>query len=549
MPALAQMTQIEVEQLQMRLTELEQTLEAIRSGEVDALVVDGSEGPRIYTLQTSDQPYREFVEQMSEGAASVSETGIVLFCNERLAEMVGQPPAKIIGAPVGALIAGPDRAAFKELLDRSLEGEAKSEIHLQRSDGKAISVEASLRGLVTERGQTIFMVATDLTKQREAEQAIRMHANRHDALVSTTSDGYWRCDTAGKLLEVNDSYCDMSGYSRELLLKMYMSDLEASRTPQSMRELIRRLIKERFVRFETQHCRSDGALLDVEISASYLAAAGELLVFVRNITRRKEAEKERHTAEEKLRRINEELESRVAARTGELQALNKELESFSYAVAHDLRAPLRQINGYAGLLTEALRPNLTEAAKSHLTNIQQGAQRMGHLLEDMLSLARLGQQKVQTQTCGLGRLVEEVVRELEPEVRDRHIEWRIEKLPFVDCDPGLMKQVVWNLLSNAVKFSKFRPVAVIEIGSQMTEKEAVIFVTDNGAGFDMQYAGKLFGIFQRLHRQEDFEGTGVGLAIVQRIIQKHGGRVWADAELNKGATFYFSLPASRATSQ
>ncbi len=232
----------------------------------------------------------------------------------------------------------------------------------------------------------------------------------------------------------------------------------------------------------------------------------------------------------------------------ELAASVKELEAFTYSVSHDLRAPLRHISGFSRILTEEYGPNLPSDAQHHLQRIQDGTRRMGQLVDDLLNLARVGRRDLSLQVSGLKSLVDEVIAELEPECTGRQIEWRIADLPFVDCDPGLMKQVFQNLLSNAIKFTRPRSQAVIEVGRKDQDGTAVVFVRDNGVGFNMKYADKLFGVFQRLHRPEDFEGTGVGLATVQRIIQKHGGgRIWAEAELDKGATFYFTLGAREKT--
>jgi len=244
--------------------------------------------------------------------------------------------------------------------------------------------------------------------------------------------------------------------------------------------------------------------------------------------------------------LNLDLERRIAERTEELRAMNKELEAFNYAVAHDLRAPLRHIHGFAELLSEEAGSVLSDSSKRHLELIRDSVRHMGQLLEDLLCLSRLGRQELRKQVCGLNSLVEEVVTGLKPEIKDREVEWRIAELPFVECDPALMKQILVNLLSNALKFTRPRQPAIIEVGQTTVDGEPVIFVRDNGVGFSMKYVDKLFGLFQRLHRQEDFEGTGVGLAIVQRIVYRHGGRVWAEAELNKGATFYLSLHTCEA---
>lgn len=254
-------------------------------------------------------------------------------------------------------------------------------------------------------------------------------------------------------------------------------------------------------------------------------------------------------AEEQVRALNAELEDRVRQRTAELEETNRELESFTYSVSHDLRAPLRHVDGFSKILLDEYGPTLNETARRYLERVRQGTQFMGRLVDDLLNLSRVGRRELSVQITGLGTLVEEIRKELAAEVEGREVEWRIGDLPYVECDPGLMKQVLTNLLSNALKFTRPRPRAVIEVGQQPGEGAPVIFVRDNGVGFNMKYADKLFGIFQRLHRQEDFEGTGVGLATVERILHKHGGRIWAEAELDKGATFYFTLGAAEVSAE
>ncbi len=246
-------------------------------------------------------------------------------------------------------------------------------------------------------------------------------------------------------------------------------------------------------------------------------------------------------AQEELHLSNEKLEQRVQERTTDLVAVNKELEAFAYAVAHDLRAPLRHIHGFSDLLLHDGGSTLSVDSRHWLDCILNGTSRMEKLLEDLLNLSRLGRQPINRRTIPLKTLVQEVIDDLAPETSNRQIEWKLGNLPPANCDPALLKIVFINLLSNAVKFTRPRSTATIEVGHRVSDGKLVLFVRDNGAGFDMKYADKLFGVFQRLHLEKDFEGTGIGLATVNRILQKHGGRIWAEAELDKGATFYFTL--------
>ena len=246
-------------------------------------------------------------------------------------------------------------------------------------------------------------------------------------------------------------------------------------------------------------------------------------------------------SETRFRRLNESLERRVADRTAALAAANRELETFTYSVSHDLRAPLRQIDGFSRILVEHVGPGLDSKSQHYLRRIQEGTQRMGRLVDDLLNLAQLGRQDVHTRPTPLDAIVKDALSELRADWGDRIIQWAISGLPTVECDPGLMKIVLTNLLSNAIKYTRPREVAIIEVGCTVSDGQCTVFVRDNGVGFNMKYADKLFGVFQRLHRADQFEGTGVGLATVQRIIHKHGGEIWAEAEPNRGATFFFTL--------
>jgi PAS domain S-box-containing protein len=337
-------------------------------------------------------------------------------------------------------------------------------------------------------------------------------------------------DSRGKIVLVNGQAEKLFGYLREEMLGNAIELLVPARFRESHTATRHVYVSHPETRpmgadLELDALRKDGSELPVEISLSPVRLDGELYVIstIRDITARKMVAQE-------LKRLNQ-----------ELTAINRELEAFTYSVSHDLRAPVRHIESFSRMLREEYETALDDTAKHYLQRISESTAAMANLIEGLLGLARLGRKELQLEITGLDSIAEEVLHDFSAETQGRQIDWRVTRLPFAECDATLLKQVFSNLVSNALKFTRQRETAVIEIGYCPTQNGPAVFVRDNGVGFSMKYVNKLFGVFQRLHRAQDFEGTGAGLAIVQRIIHKHGGKVWAEAELNAGATFYFTL--------
>jgi PAS domain S-box-containing protein len=376
-------------------------------------------------------------------------------------------------------------------------------------------------------------------QRKRAEEALLISEERYRSLVELSPDALF-VEIDDKIVFINTAGVKLLGANkaRDIIGRSAMAFIYPE-DRKKIQQRVRKLHDEHKPLHFVEHriTQLDGAVINVEMAAAPLTFEGKpaAQVILHDITDRKRSEEE-------IRRLNLELEQRVIERTAELESANKELEAFSYSVSHDLRAPLRHIEGFVEILRSTKSDCLDEEGQRHLQTIADSSRQMGKLIDDLLGFSRTTRVELRTVKVSLGDLIQDVLQEMQPDLKDREVEWNISKLPQVEGDPGLLRQVFYNLISNALKYTRTRPCARIDIGSTKTVNEIVIFVKDNGVGFDPRYGQKLFGVFQRLHRASEFEGTGIGLANVRRIITRHGGRTWAESELDEGATFFVSLP-------
>jgi len=471
--------------------------------------------------------------------------------------MVGYTREEIGELATWQRISHPDDIARREGIVASIvSGERTSARFEQRylhKNGSVIWGDVSTFLRRDADGNADYFMATiiDITERRHAEEALAESEDKFRYMFDHSAVARSITQPSGEI-EVNDAFLEMVGYTREEIGELATWQRISHPDDIARREGIVASIvsgEPTSARFEQRYLHKNGTVIWTDVAITLRRDADGnpdyFMTTIVNITERKHAEEE-------VRRLNAELEQRVLDRTAQLDAANKELEAFTYSVSHDLRAPLRHISGFSSLLAEQVGDSVDEKSRHYVETISASVRQMGVLIDDLLQFSRTGRAEPRSETVDMEQALAEALLPLQRETEGRAIEWKIGRLPTVVGDHALLRQVWANLLGNAVKFSRGRAPARIEVGAMDGTAGAggdgggpaqdVFFVRDNGVGFDMQYAHKLFGVFQRLHSSAEFEGTGIGLANVQRIISRLGGRVWAEAELDKGAAFYFALP-------
>ena len=502
-------------------------------------------------LQRSEAQYRALIETTNTGFLIIDKDGRVLDANQEYVRLSGHGKLdEILGRPVLDWTA----AYEKEKNTRAIENCAKTgyirNLEIDYTDKRGAITPIELNATVVDMGGAprILTLCRDITERKKAQDALQESEERYRTLVNNAQVGIV-VHQAGVMKFVNNKMAAIVQVARP-------EDVTGRNVLEFMHPDFREFVKTRMQAAfaagaplppaEEKLVAADGAVLDVEINTVPITYQGIpcAMAIVQDITPRKRAEEELKTAHLQLLLVNAGLEKRVEERTVQLEELNGELEAFSYSAAHDMKAPLRRVNIFAEMLEKEAERDLNDESRALLHNIRKSVTQMTNLVEGLLTLSTASKRPLSLEDVDLDALLGECITELKAENANRAIAWSAAALPRVQCDKAMMKQVFMNLLGNAVKYSRGSSPARIDVLYELKDGMHVIGVKDNGVGFSMEYSDKLFAVFQRLHKAEEFEGTGIGLSTVKRIITRHGGKVGAESSPGQGATFYFRLPAA-----
>jgi PAS domain S-box-containing protein len=483
---------------------------------------------------------RSIIEAMPDGVIVATPQGRITLANAKAQALYGYSEKELLDRCFSGLQSRCDADSGQSHDNRDLPWPPGAQVDLppiswmRRKDGAEFPAHVAVNGMKIGGIDLTIYAVRDITKLVEAEEQRRSSEARYRSVLDGMLEAAQVLSFDWRYLYLNDAAAGSARQDKAEMLGQTVMERFPGFEQTEMYRVLNECMQQRTARLsEFEFVYPDGAVSWYVFSIQPVKEG--LFVLALDVTDRK-------LSEFKIQKLNALLDQRVRDRTAELEAVNQELESFSYSISHDLRAPLRHIQGYVEMLMRSTQGAVSATAEHYMSVIAEASTEMSQLIDDLLAFSRMGRVEFQGHTVALERLAEEVVADLQLEIGARTIRWRIKPLPRAFGDEAMLKLVFSNLIGNAVKYTRGREISEIEIGALDGKGgEVVLYVKDNGAGFDMKYAHKLFGVFQRLHLAEEFEGTGIGLAIVRRVITRHGGRTWAEGELGKGATFYFSL--------
>jgi PAS domain S-box-containing protein len=492
-------------------------------------------------LRESEEKYRGVVERASDGIL-IAAAGKLVFANQAFAQMSGYSVEELEGGPYLHLFPEDEQAVITDRVRRRLAGEdfvSTYEIDMLRKDGSRFTVEARAGVTTFGNAPANLVIHRDITERKRLERQLDDERQRYRLLFENCGEAILLTQPDGAILSANPEACRMFGSSEEEICEVGRTGLVDVTDPRLAAGLQERAQTGK-ASGELRFVRSDSTIFLGEISTRvYVDHLGEekTSMVIRDLTERKAAEAE-------ISRLNAELRERVVSRTEQLDATTRELEALAYSIAHDVRAPLRTIDGFSAMVIADEGERLAASSAEKLQRVRAAAQKLGVLMDDLLGLSKLSRRDLAREGVDVSALAAEVGAELAAEAPARAVALSVQPGMRAEADPRLVRLILRELLDNAWKFSSGCEQAQVEVGALDADGECVFFVRDDGAGFEMDYAAHLFGVFQRMHPQGEFEGDGVGLATVQRLVRRHGGRVWAEAEVENGATFFFTLPAA-----